>query len=310
MTLYLNGTLENSTNISIFNNNPANGLTHHNTYRLNIGTALADPAASTYGLPFLGNIDEIRIWNKALTQQQITSLFNNGNTFIASQETSPGDIWQFRATPNDGNQDGTTQTSNAINVTTSINNTTILISISQPSGGGGGGGGGGSGGSEIVTPTENIIFNNNDESNNKEETTDSKSNRTENTQIRSNSNSKVGFNGTEAGTNKANIKRYNLEFVFFFIGLFLITFLIYVSIYLFSKKRKEKGTIVEQQSNISKLSYVSIVLVGAMAIPFFIFNSIDLLGLTGNAVIQNILDGEKQISMKGILISLGGLITL
>lgn len=63
---------------------------------------------------YRGMIDEIKIYNKSLSSEQIMALYNNGDDIIISEETVVGDNWSFQATPNDGVQDGATATSNSL----------------------------------------------------------------------------------------------------------------------------------------------------------------------------------------------------
>ncbi|MFC1755117.1 LamG-like jellyroll fold domain-containing protein, partial [Thermoproteota archaeon] len=55
---------------------------------------------------FNGTVDEVRIFNRSLTEQQILALYNNRTDLIVSQETSSGDDWSACVTPNDGEEDG------------------------------------------------------------------------------------------------------------------------------------------------------------------------------------------------------------
>jgi len=68
---------------------------------------------------FNGSIDEVQIYNRTLSSQQIASLYaagiGNYNT-IVSQETNVNDTWQACLTPNDRTQDGATKCSNNVTV--------------------------------------------------------------------------------------------------------------------------------------------------------------------------------------------------
>ncbi|MBU1632698.1 MAG: hypothetical protein KJ580_05810, partial [Nanoarchaeota archaeon] len=63
---------------------------------------------------FSGSIDEVMIFNRSLSAEQILALYNNRTDLIVSQETFPGDVWNVSITPNDGNDDGTMLTSNSV----------------------------------------------------------------------------------------------------------------------------------------------------------------------------------------------------
>jgi len=59
------------------------------------------------GTFFNGTIDEVRIYNRTLSPEQILALFNNRTDLIVSQETQAGETWHAEATPNDSTEDGT-----------------------------------------------------------------------------------------------------------------------------------------------------------------------------------------------------------
>jgi len=68
------------------------------------------------GNTFNGTIDDIVIWNRSLSAEQIQALFNNRTDLIVSNETSVGETWQAQVTPNDGTEDGGTLESNNITI--------------------------------------------------------------------------------------------------------------------------------------------------------------------------------------------------
>ncbi|MBD3304338.1 hypothetical protein GF343_04270, partial [Candidatus Woesearchaeota archaeon] len=68
---------------------------------------------------FNGSIDEVRLYDKILTPQQIAAQYNAGASdyqTIVSQETNTGDLWYAELTPNDGFADGNTEMSNGVKV--------------------------------------------------------------------------------------------------------------------------------------------------------------------------------------------------
>jgi hypothetical protein len=65
-----------------------------------------------------GSIDDVMIFNHALSSNQIQSLYENRTNSIVSQETLLGDVWNVTVTPNDGIEDGATMWSNALTVIT------------------------------------------------------------------------------------------------------------------------------------------------------------------------------------------------
>ena len=63
-----------------------------------------------------GSIDEVMLFNRTLTSQQVTALFENKTNTIVSQETVKGQVWNATITPNDGTSDGTTKWSNVLTI--------------------------------------------------------------------------------------------------------------------------------------------------------------------------------------------------
>jgi len=65
---------------------------------------------------FNGNIDEFRIYDYALSQEQVANNYLLKYNTIVSQETSGGDNWMCQVTPNDGEADGVTLNSTSLEV--------------------------------------------------------------------------------------------------------------------------------------------------------------------------------------------------
>ncbi len=81
-----------------------------------------------------GSIDEILIFNRSLSAQQIAAIYRNETDIIVSQETTPGDNWTVEVTPNDGTEDGSFSRSNQIIInrpptidTIGLNSTNLAI---------------------------------------------------------------------------------------------------------------------------------------------------------------------------------------
>ncbi|MFH1455620.1 MAG: PGF-pre-PGF domain-containing protein, partial [archaeon] len=55
---------------------------------------------------FNGSIDDVMIFNRTLTKEQILAIYNNETNKIVSQETSTGENWTVQIYPNDGIGDG------------------------------------------------------------------------------------------------------------------------------------------------------------------------------------------------------------
>jgi len=116
--LYVNGKLIGS--------GDATGINIDTSYSLRIGGRTA--AWNTNG-----TIDEVKIYNIALSPEQINASYQAGLAghhpkTIVSQETSPEEEWSVAITPNDQLVDGTTQTSNTI----TIRNTQPTITVTAP----------------------------------------------------------------------------------------------------------------------------------------------------------------------------------
>ena len=100
--IYVNGVLKNTTNY------PEGNLNSSGT-NLEIGSQ-----GNTR--EFNGTIDEVRIYNQVLSEEQIKALYENKTDLIVSQETSVGDVWQGCVTPNDGTSDGNESCSNSLTI--------------------------------------------------------------------------------------------------------------------------------------------------------------------------------------------------
>jgi hypothetical protein len=80
-------------------------------YNINIGRD-----AQNTGRLFNGSIDEVRVYNKSLSSEQILALYHNRTNIIVSQELAVDDIWQCRATPFSVSMMGSTKISNNITI--------------------------------------------------------------------------------------------------------------------------------------------------------------------------------------------------
>ncbi len=79
-------------------------------------------------LNFNGSIDEVRIFNRALSAEQILQMNSTVTNIMVSEETTPGETYQCELTPNDGEADGETKQSNELEVRWSI---TFNVSSSE-----------------------------------------------------------------------------------------------------------------------------------------------------------------------------------
>ena len=103
LTLYINGILNATkivnTNLSI------------NSFGVTIG-------AFTGGLlsRFNGTLDELIIYNRSLTSEQILAMHANQTTILVANETNLHDVWSAIVTPHDGEETGTASQSNNITI--------------------------------------------------------------------------------------------------------------------------------------------------------------------------------------------------
>lgn len=116
-----------------------NGNTFSSSRSLGIGVDMEIDGTDASAF-FNGTIDEVRIYNRTLTTDQIRADFERGQTgipmtMIVHNETTAGDIWQVAVTPNDNRQntDGTTLFSNITilsNVAPSISQ--VILNSTNP----------------------------------------------------------------------------------------------------------------------------------------------------------------------------------
>lgn len=96
------------------------------SYDVNIGRDAQNPTRF-----FNGMIDEVMIYDYALSDEQISALYNNRTDLIVSQETTLGDLWQACITPNDGLEDGTEKCSNNLTIVEIDTTNPVINSIND-----------------------------------------------------------------------------------------------------------------------------------------------------------------------------------
>ena len=74
-----------------------------------------------------GSMDELMIFNRSLTANQILNIYNNRTDLMSFNETSKGDVWRACVTGNDGTKDGTEVCSNSITVQNSLPSAPKLV---------------------------------------------------------------------------------------------------------------------------------------------------------------------------------------
>jgi hypothetical protein len=95
ISVYVDGDFKHSVDMSSIDN-------LSNTRPLIIGR-YSPPSTNNFN----GTIDDVLIFNRSLSADQIAAIYNNRTDLISSDETSVGNNWSARITPNDGTQDGT-----------------------------------------------------------------------------------------------------------------------------------------------------------------------------------------------------------
>ena len=78
---------------------------------------------------FDGTIDDLQVWNRSLSAQQILALYNNRSDLIVSQETNSGEYWNISITPNDNSNDGIGKLSNTVRI---LDHTPPSVTILNP----------------------------------------------------------------------------------------------------------------------------------------------------------------------------------
>jgi hypothetical protein len=123
LTLYIDGVLMNSTFVNATPYVEGSQL-------FKIGASDGSASAGVQPLfAFNGSIDEVKIYDRALSVKQILALYNNRTDLIVSQETSKGQTWSVEVTPNDGgpNTDGPTVTSGNVTILNSLPSATVPV---------------------------------------------------------------------------------------------------------------------------------------------------------------------------------------
>ena len=74
-----------------------------------------------------GSFDEFQVWNRSLSAEQVSALYNNRTDLIVSQETVLGETWQACVTPNDNDLGGNETCSNNVTILGTPNITDIDV---------------------------------------------------------------------------------------------------------------------------------------------------------------------------------------
>ncbi|MBD3253413.1 hypothetical protein GF386_06780, partial [Candidatus Pacearchaeota archaeon] len=108
--------VQDDSNSYLYENGVLNDTQSVLSYGTDTAAKLVVGASDSSGETFNGYIDDFRIYNRSLSSEQVGALYNNQTTLIVSQETDVDDVWSCEVTPNDGNLDGTTNSSNNITI--------------------------------------------------------------------------------------------------------------------------------------------------------------------------------------------------
>lgn len=95
-----------------------------------IGSRWGSSGAGVNGELFNGTIDDVLVYNRALSSVQITEMYQNNSRIITYPETEIGDVWNVCATPNNGTEDGSTVCSNSVTILESTITTCQSITAS------------------------------------------------------------------------------------------------------------------------------------------------------------------------------------
>ena len=113
-----------------------------------IGTSSVATLGSWSAANFNGTMDEVSVWNKELSSEQVLAMYENKTDTIVSQETNSGEVWQACITPNDGTEDGIEKCSNNLTIAMGNNLPTapLLLSLAD--------------GSSTISRTPMLVWNN------------------------------------------------------------------------------------------------------------------------------------------------------
>jgi len=123
LKLYINGILDTPT----ANDAPQTGnLTSTTRFIMGVG---AKDTLNVSG--WNGFIDEVKLYRRALSPEQIMMIYENRSDIIVSNETQVSDIWSVEVTPNDGMHDGNVSRSNNLTIIEFVD-TPPTVSLDTP----------------------------------------------------------------------------------------------------------------------------------------------------------------------------------
>jgi hypothetical protein len=93
MSIYVDGIKKNTTNISSLD-----GFNLWESTNILIGSRDHSSGAA---FDFKGQIDQVQVWNKTLSSEQILELYNGSRTKLVSNETTAGNLYSMCVTPDD-----------------------------------------------------------------------------------------------------------------------------------------------------------------------------------------------------------------
>ena len=94
-------------------------------------TSYSDSYFKLIGDLFNGTIDELIIFNRTLSSQQVKLIYNNKTDILGGDETNSLENWTVKVTPNDGYVDGITKISNNLKISaTGIRK--VILNMTNP----------------------------------------------------------------------------------------------------------------------------------------------------------------------------------
>ncbi|MDB4303972.1 LamG domain-containing protein, partial [Desulfosarcina sp.] len=116
LDVYINGTKANYTNTL-----PIGYVVRDSTEPISIGAAIDVSSALN------GSLDEVRIYNRSLSQEELLAHYNLEYNTIVSQETKVDDVWKCDVTPIESTNNGTTKISNELTILSTPANSTATV---------------------------------------------------------------------------------------------------------------------------------------------------------------------------------------
>lgn len=108
--IYINGELDK------IDTNFAGDVYGHSAHSIAIGATGCSYNAIPYSSWFNGTIDDVRIYNRSLSAEQVRTLFSNRTDILVSDELRRGETWTACVSPTNSETNGTTKCSNNVTI--------------------------------------------------------------------------------------------------------------------------------------------------------------------------------------------------